>query len=123
MHNCEWCGKETNRHGGNGHYYCSPECAHQTRLHKQKLRNRKYFYLLSDDGKRHPVRVNKRPRPNSCELCNRTGCRLHYYHWDDNPAIGLWLCSICHRHVDACERGLIDKYLKLKEQLTTDRIK
>ena len=118
MYNCAWCGNETNRHGGNGHYYCNPECAHQARLYKQKLKNRKYLYLLGDDGKRHPVRVNKRSRSASCEICNKTDCRLDYHHWnDDNPAIGLWLCRSCHWHAEAYERGLINKYLELKGQL------
>jgi len=115
MHNCEWCGKDTGRYGGNGRYYCSLECSHQSRLCKTKLRHRHYLYLFGEDGKRHAVRVNKRPRPDACELCGDVDTKLNYHHWnEDNPSLGMWLCTPCHFNVEAYEHGKIDKYLDLK---------
>ena len=69
------------------------------------------------NGKR--VKVNKRPRPDTCELCGFGKPRL-----DDNyPEKGLWLCGICHYLASMIEKGLHDKYLRLRQEVngsTTD---
>lgn len=122
MYACEWCGSESRRAPGNGHYYCSRECSDASRREKQKLRHRGYLYLLGADGKRHPVRVDKRPRPTTCELCGRGDTRLHYHHWDDTkPEQGIWVCSHCHRHAESYEKGLIAAYLKLRQLVVSGR--
>jgi ribosomal protein L37AE/L43A len=73
---------------------------------------------MGTDGKRHAVKVDKRPRPEACELCHRDRPRLHYHHWNDaQPEQGVWVCSHCHRHVEAYEKGLIVAYLKLKRSI------
>lgn len=123
---CSLCNKLlTNmNHGGNGYYYCCAEHSKEARRIKQREKNRHYLYLFGKDGKRHPVRVNKRPRPNTCEYCGKERDRLHYHHWDDKkPEQGMWLCLRCHSYISVYERGFYQDYLKLKEKIVADLIK
>jgi len=121
MRHCSLCGKflSKDKTGGNGYYYCSKKHSAESRRIKQRdLHRGKYLYLLGEVGKRHPVRVNKRPRPNACELCGKERDRFHYHHWDDKkPERGMWVCMRCHSHITACEKGFCEKYLKLKNKL------
>jgi len=63
--------------------------------------------------------VKKRPRPDdTCELCGRNVTKLDYHHWDDTaPYLGLWLCVSCHIFADRIDKGMVDKYLALKESI------
>lgn len=72
------------------------------------------------DGKLVWVRVHRRSRPETCELCHRDSCRLNYHHWDNNcPSKGIWLCFRCHRLAEAVDvdKDSPNKYLKLKKQI------
>lgn len=61
------------------------------------------------------IYVEKRDRPNNCELCGRLVDRLDYHHWDKaNPRLGLWLCISCHIFAERVDRDMVDKYLALK---------
>jgi len=123
-HQCEWCGKDTWKvdGGGHGHYYCSRECSDASRKNKTKLRNRGYLMVMGADGVRHRTKVNKRPRPETCELCGRVPGRLHYHHWNDaKPEQGIWVCIPCHQRVEYYEKGMIDAYLKLKQTIIDGR--
>ena len=121
IYHCALCGKllGKDKTGGNGYYYCSKKHSAEAKRIKGRDRHRKnYLYLLGKDGKRHPVRVNKRPRSNACELCGRVKSRLHYHHWDDKtPERGMWVCMLCHSHITAYEKGFHERYLKLKNKL------
>jgi len=65
------------------------------------------------------VKANKRPRPDSCELCGRSPSKLDYHHWDNKkPHLGLWLCMSCHIFAGRIEEGMVDKYLELKESIS-----
>lgn len=66
------------------------------------------------NGKHVALRVNKRSRPNSCELCGKTAKLLFYHHWDsEQPELGIWLCSDkCHSFAEAVDEGYMDKYLQ-----------
>jgi len=80
--------------------------------------HRKHY--LKIDGKY--VHVDKRPRPQACELCNRPRVRLEYHHWDnDNPSKGIWLCRTCHLFAELIERNkvqmLMSKYEEFKKLL------
>lgn len=60
----------------------------------------------------------KRVRTPVCELCSRSFEHLNYHHWDsDRPSKGLYLCLYCHTFAEFVDRGLVDKYLKLKEDI------
>ena len=65
-------------------------------------------------------KFDKRPRPDGvCEICDREIEMLHYHHWDDeNPEWGIWVCRFCHFSVEFTEKGLSDKYNKLKEAIS-----
>ena len=87
----------------------------QRAIERHREWNRKF--ALAVQGKHQ--KVNKRPRPESCELCKWGHKILHYHHWDDNnPELGLWLCGRCHTIVGGWEKNIIAEYLKLKEQIT-----
>ena len=60
--------------------------------------------------------INKRPRPDYCEICHKYRNRLEWHHWDDKePELGLWLCIRCHAGVEFIEQGKDKVYLTLKE--------
>lgn len=87
----------------------------------QRLHSRQNIMMIN--GKR--VEVNKRPRPNTCEVCGCVPNKLDYHHWDDGqPEKGLWLCSSCHFMAEKIEKGLHDKYIRLKQEVDngTNRI-
>lgn len=67
------------------------------------------------NGKRTWIRVNKRPYPESCELCHNSG-KLSWHHWNDSkPQIGLWLCFRCHQFAEGVDKGCSpEAYLELK---------
>jgi hypothetical protein len=108
-----------------------PELAGLSRKEYRRLYYRKYFQTHKRqsvsrictvvNGKTKSISVpNKRPRPTSCELCERTVPRLQYHHWDpDYPAKGLWLCGFCHIRADALdnEHGYSNKYKLVKERV------
>ena len=67
------------------------------------------------DGKRVTLyHLNKRERPESCELCDRFGRQLYYHHWDNDFNKGIWICLSCHSFVTRIEKGDAEKYLELK---------
>ena len=66
--------------------------------------------------------VNKRPRPETCELCTVEAPwdkkRLYWHHWDDsNLDLGMWLCMRCHLFAGRVESGMYTKYQDLKGRL------
>ncbi len=68
--------------------------------------------------------LDKRPRPELCELCSRKPTKA-YHHWDDDdPSIGLWLCYRCHITVEVMDDfpdiDLHSFYLDLKEKAATE---
>lgn len=59
--------------------------------------------------------LEKRKRPEICEICNDPVKRLHYHHWDDKkPNNGIWCCVRCH--------FLIEYYEKIKIKENKDKI-
>jgi len=86
---------------------------------KDRIRNYARQHLLIINGKR--VVINKRPRPNACEICVREIKRLDYHHWNDtNPEWGLWLCPSCHNMAEGIDKDYHTIYLKLKAQVMID---
>ena len=64
------------------------------------------------------TKVNKRSRPNNCEVCGKAVKRLNYHHWDDEkPEYGIWVCLPCHHMVEGIDRGLHGKYLSLRKHI------
>ncbi len=62
--------------------------------------------------------VEKRPRPDNCEVCGCTPKRLDYHHWDDNhPELGIWVCKTCHDMCEGIEKGLDKRYLIVKQSI------
>lgn len=81
----------------------------------RKLYNKEYNrkYRMYINGKCIPV--EKRPRPNNCEICKKVPQRLDYHHWDDtHPEVGLWLCKMCHDMAEQVDKGLDSIYRELK---------
>lgn len=92
--------------------------------HKEKIYLRHKIYnnkrvLPSKDGKLC-CGLNKRAKPELCELCNNGG-RLVYHHWDDNYMdMGIWLCLPCHfvsELIDKKGTDIIEKYMYLKKDI------
>ena len=82
--------------------------------YKLKLRNGK------------TVLVNRRPKPDHCEVCGSPTNKLSWHHWiDDEPEKGVYVCLFCHiiaETIDHMEKSngspyneRIRKYLELKE--------
>lgn len=112
---CPRCGEmlpveefSKNRHGWDGLAGWCKECKRGSRL---GYRGGGRFYGL-----------HKRPKSDSCELCNGE-TNLHYHHWDDNnKSKGIWVCqsNMCHNlaeAVDMLDSGslLPKKYYELKQ--------
>jgi len=77
--------------------------------------NRKNILHTTINGESKNIKVKKRPRPEECELCNRSQPRLSWHHWDDsNLGLGLWLCIPCHTGVEFLESSRAAKYSELK---------
>jgi len=74
------------------------------------------------NGKKHRLRVNKRPYPRACEMCGSKKVHLDWHHWDpDRLEFGLWLCIPCHQFTEGVERGLtVARYMELKEWAKTN---
>jgi len=88
----------------------------KTEFYLNYSRNYKRQNILVIDGK--VVRVNKRPRPDNCEVCGRIVKRLDYHHWDDDkPEFGIWLCQSCHKMAEGIDKDLHGKYIFLKESI------
>ena len=92
----------------------------QSEEYRERAKNRNRKRRLSTNGKTFSG-LNKREWTNHCELCGKINKRSHYHHWDDNNlSKGIWICTRCHRMVEAYEHGdftYLKKYLKLKEFL------
>jgi len=44
--------------------------------------------------------------------------KLEYHHWSDEDfSKGLWLCWGCHQFAERVDKGLAQKYVKLKESI------
>ncbi len=72
-------------------------------------------------GKKKVYGLRKRQKPNQCELCGRDNTGLDYHHWNDsNLNNGLWLCNWCHGFADRLERGLLKKYLDLRDTVDAE---
>lgn len=90
---------------------------------KVNERNRKHARktTLNTNGKIHRG-LQKRDYTDVCEVCGSNAKLLQYHHWDDNNLnIGIWVCVQCHKLVEFVENDtilLVDKYLKLKTELT-----
>lgn len=53
-----------------------------------------------------------------CELCRKKKRILDYHHYDDaDLRKGLWLCKSCHIFAELIDKGFLQKYLALKEQV------
>jgi len=45
---------------------------------------------------------------------------LDFHHWlidENNIAYGIWLCGGCHQFANRVDKGLHDKYIKLKTEI------
>jgi hypothetical protein len=65
--------------------------------------------------------LNKRRRPENCELCQKQRKRLVYHHWDDsNFNKGMWLCLGCHHFISRVERGDLEIYERIKIKIEAE---
>lgn len=94
-------------------YYQRPEVKLKHR--EYQLRYKRQHYLSTKTGR---IRVDKRlyPSDQCCEVCGVNHKRLMYHHWDDaDPSKGVWVCYLCHQLSEGIDRGLVPKYLGLKQ--------
>lgn len=71
-------------------------------------------------GKEFPAKL-ERAFEFAKELCNNSGRRLYYHHWDDNNMnMGMWICGHCHTFAEWVEKGWSMKYQKLKETIESE---
>lgn len=66
--------------------------------------------------------LNKRPRPDVCEICGKEGL-LGYHHWNGlNPNIGIWLCPSCHFAVGVIDENpnFAERYFALKKSVENE---
>lgn len=74
------------------------------------------------NGVQHRTQVEKRPRPDHCEICGgsakRHETKLDWHHWDDSHLEwGIWVCNRCHIGAGFVERGYDEKYKELKGKI------
>ena len=88
---------------------------------RELARNWNRKNMLTINGKHVKVKKRDYPKDDACELCGRLIKRLGYHNWDDEILeFGLWLCETCHNAAEVFERGLIDKYVQLKEEASKE---
>lgn len=89
----------------------------------KKVRGREYLrrHVIITTGGVMLRGLNKRPYPGACEVCDCEDKKLEYHHWDpDNPSLGIWACSQCHKCAEGVDKGLHEKYVKLKEKIINE---
>jgi hypothetical protein len=74
------------------------------------------------DGQRVTIyHLNKRKRPDNCELCQKLRKLLFYHHWDSsNFSKGMWLCIGCHHFISRVERGDFETYKTIKAKIEAE---
>lgn len=89
----------------------------------KKYKSKREWYLRNYDkviaGRRHGLLagkwkgLSKRSYTGRCELCGTlVDSYLPYHHWDDNePSIGMWLCSQCHKYAEGFDKAMTDTVL------------
>jgi len=88
-------------------------------IQTQKKNNQRAHKLSTKSGKViHSCKKRPYPSDGKCEICGKQ-TRLVYHHWKiiENIIYGIWICQgtySCHNFVELYEKGLLDKYLKLK---------
>ena len=87
---------------------------------KIQMRMRTYERKHKLTTKSGVIRGIKRSYPSDgkCEMCGKK-TRLVYHHWKiiGNIIYGIWICQgryACHPFVELYEKGLLNKYLRLK---------
>jgi len=117
MINCKYCQtpfiKKTNNQ-----IFCSKQCSwkYYESLPKTKKYRKIYEKYNRVTTTKGHFKVKKRMYNGNCELCGYKTEMVDWHHWnDEHLEWGLWLCKICHRHVEFYEHGKIDKYLQLKK--------
>ena len=72
-------------------------------------------------GVKLPEGDRKRPFLGFCEICGGNivgGKKKAYHHWDDElPAMGIWVCYLCHKTVEGVDDGKVENYLELKRDV------
>ena len=83
--------------------------------------NREELLATRLNGIKLPEGDRKRPFLGFCELCGRNivdGQKKAYHHWDDEmPAMGMWVCYLCHKTAEGVDSGTVEKYLSLKREI------
>ena len=64
----------------------------KSRYEKRNPKKRKIHYMVNN-----AVRDGKLSKPDRCQKCGKTGCRIEAHHKDyDKPFEVDWLCRSCH---------------------------
>jgi hypothetical protein len=97
---------------------------------EEKLKIKRETKLgISVNGHHHLFTVQKRERPDHCELCNESCEILDWHHWDPNNLNkGIWVCKKCHplaEYLDGYEdkeylERFKDKYLSFKSNIESN---
>jgi len=100
--------------------YLYPKVRERRRIKRREYRQ-KWRLTTIIDGRRRSIKVNKRVKPELCELCEELPS-FYFHHWDViNLGLGMWLCRRCHRFSECLESGLegkhIEKYYSLKDKI------
>lgn len=93
--------------------------------HKDEIRIRTLGVKLPDGRNRTIYNLNKRLRPERCELCQKKTDALVYHHWDDlDYNKGMWICrGACHTFAERIEKGWIERYVALKNRIEMVMVK
>lgn len=76
-------------------------------------RERRRHTTLGTHGKIY-TGLDKRKRPEKCEICKEPTNRLAYHHWDDsNLNKGIWCCTQCHWLIEYYEKLSFNDICKL----------
>ncbi len=95
---------------------------------RQHMQEKSREWLSSEKGKEYlmhrlsghmlPDGERKRDFLGFCELCGKPivdGKKKAYHHWDDElPAMGIWVCYLCHKTAEGIDSGVVDKYSQIK---------
>ena len=59
------------------------------------------------------------PQPIICPICESIPNRFYWHHWvDSHPELGIWVCPYCNIIVELEDKGLVDKYRKVRDEAT-----
>ena len=99
---CQCCGREFGPVTHLRRRFCSQACKIKAQMTgRLTFRKTNSKARATQNHLRYSVSIGKLIRPDTCEQCGKTKCRIEAAHYNyDFPLMVRWLCVSCHRKWD-----------------------